>query len=87
MKHYARLTIDMTPEEHTYLKMASAQLGISMRKFMLLSAFQMMKVLEDEWLSARAEESIERLSSPKNLLQQAGSGEEPLIAERDISLT
>ncbi len=87
MKHYARLTIDMTPEEHTYLKMASAQLGISMRKFMLLSAFQMMKALEDEWLSAHAEKAIEHLSATTGKNQQEGGGQEPLISERDISLT
>ncbi len=61
-KKYARLTIDMSPEEHTYLKMASAQLGISMRKFMLLSAFQIVKGLDDEWLVERAKETIETLS-------------------------
>lgn len=63
MKKYARLTIDMTPEEHTYLKMAGAQLGVSMRKFMLLAAFRMMQELDDEWLSTKAEEAIENLSS------------------------
>lgn len=63
MKKYARLTVDMSSEEHTYLKMASAQLGVSMRKFMLLAAFQKMKELEDEWLSEKAEEAIQNLSS------------------------
>ena len=73
MKQYARLTIDMTPEEHTYLKMASAQLGISMRKFMLLSAFQMMKNLDDEWLSLRGEEAMEKLSSSSQKYQEPQS--------------
>lgn len=61
-KKYARLTIDMSPEEHTYLKMASAQLGVSMRKFMLLASFQMMKELDDNWLKERADETIRSLS-------------------------
>lgn len=80
MKQYARLTIDMTPEEHTYLKMASAQLGISMRRFMLLSAFRMMKNLEDEWLSVRAKEAIEKLSTSSQKYQGAET-------EKAMSLT
>ncbi|HAB99068.1 MAG TPA: hypothetical protein DCE71_04530 [Parachlamydiales bacterium] len=87
MKHYARLTIDMTPEEHTYLKMASAQLGISMRKFMLLSAFQMMKNLEDEWLSKKAEEAIEKIASPSDKNQLPGEETAVTPRERDMSLT
>jgi uncharacterized protein (DUF1778 family) len=79
MKKYARLTIDMTPEEHTYLKMAGAQLGVSMRKFMLLSAFRMMKELDDEWLAARAEETIQSLSSSANREEE--------LQESDMSLT
>lgn len=87
MKHYARLTIDMTPEEHTDLKIASAQLGISMRKFMLLGAFQMMKALDDDWLSARAEERILQMSCELNQHQQIGDSFSPLAEESDISLT
>ena len=67
-KHYARLTIDMTPEEHTYLKMASAQLGISMREFVLLATFKRMEDLEDledQWLSERAKEAIKQLETWK----------------------
>ncbi|MDP1608978.1 MAG: hypothetical protein Q8L98_06670 [Chlamydiales bacterium] len=82
MKDYARLTIDMTQEEHTFLKMASAQLGISMRKFMLLSAFQMMKGLEDEWLAGKAQEAIERLTPEK-----APSPSIISPQEQDLSLT
>lgn len=82
MKHYARLTIDMTQEEHTFLKMASAQLGISMRRFMLLSAFQMMKGLEDDWLAEKAQEAIERLTPETNPSSTIDSPQEP-----DISLT
>lgn len=64
MADYARLTIDMTPEQHTFLKMASTQLGISMRKFMLLSAFHMMKELDDPWLAEKAKETINQISLP-----------------------
>ena len=34
--HKARLTLDMDSEEHAYLKMACAKLGVSMRQFILL---------------------------------------------------
>ena len=67
-KHYARLTIDMTPEEHTYLKMASAQLGISMRELVLLATFKRMEDLEDledQWLSERAKEALKQLETWK----------------------
>ncbi|MBS0625975.1 MAG: hypothetical protein JSS32_07990 [Verrucomicrobia bacterium] len=62
-KHYARLTVDMTPDEHTYLKMASAQLGMSMRQFILVAAFQKMGAIEDEWLAEKAAETLRRLES------------------------
>ena len=65
-KHYARLTIDMTPEEHTYLKMASAQLGISMREFVLLATFKRMEDLEDQWLSERAKEALKQIETWKH---------------------
>ena len=62
-KHYARLTVDMTPDEHTYLKMASAQLGMSMREFILVAAFQKMGEIDDEWLAEKAAETLRRIES------------------------
>ena len=35
MATHARLTIDMSPDEHKYLKMMSTLLAISMREFVL----------------------------------------------------
>ncbi len=63
MKDKSRLTVDMTPEEHMYLKMASAKLGISMREFLLLAAFERMEEIEDEWLAQRARETLENIQS------------------------
>ena len=58
----------MDPEEHTYLKMASAHLGITMREFVRLATFEKMKSIEDQWLVEKACETIENLlSSKKNL--------------------
>ena len=61
LKTHARLTVDMDPEEHVYLKMASAHLGISMREFVLLATFEKMKVIEDQWLSQKADETLHHL--------------------------
>ncbi len=72
-KPYARLTIDMHPEEHTCLKMASAQLNIAMREFILLSAFKQMTEIDDPWLVEKANEALIRFSnykSEKNHKQQ-----------------
>lgn len=61
MKDQARLTVDMTTKQRMYLKMASAKLGISMREFMILAAFEKMEELEDEWLAKRARETLKRI--------------------------
>lgn len=59
----SRLTVDMTAEEHMYLKMASAKLGVSMREFMLSAAFEKMEEIEDAWLSTKAQETLNRIES------------------------
>lgn len=63
MKHAARLTVDMSEEEHTFLKMASAKLGVSMREFVLCAAFEKMEEIEDEWLSRKAHETLKRIEA------------------------
>lgn len=65
MKDKSRLTLDMTPEEHMYLKMACAKLGITMREFLLIAAFERMEQIEDEWLADRAREVLENIESGK----------------------
>jgi len=65
MKSYARLTVDMDHEEHTYLKMASAQLGVTMREFILWAAFKKMLEIDDQWLSEKAGETLKRFESLK----------------------
>jgi len=65
MKSYARLTVDMNPEEHTYLKMASAQLGVTMREFVLWAAFKKMAEIDDQWLSDKAGETLRRFEAQK----------------------
>lgn len=63
MSAHARLTVDMSPEEHMYLKMASAKLGVSMRQFMLEAAFARIEELEDAWLAEKAHAVLKRLAS------------------------
>lgn len=65
MKEKSRLTLDMSFEEHMYLKMACAKLGITMREFLLLAAFERIEEIEDEWLAARARETLANVASGK----------------------
>ena len=65
MYYSSRLTIDMHQEEHAYIKIVSAQLGIPMREFVLMATFEKIKEVEDEWLSGRAEEILQRLKTEK----------------------
>jgi uncharacterized protein (DUF1778 family) len=59
----ARLTLDMDSKEHTYLKMACAKLGVSMRQFMLLATFEKMEKIEDDWLTEKAHETLRRIAA------------------------
>lgn len=61
--HKARLTVDMDSEEHSYLKMACARLGVTMRQFMLLATFEKMEKFEDDWLAKKAHETLKRIES------------------------
>ena len=65
MKPHARLTIDMSVDEHTCLKMASAELGLTMREFMLLAAFEKIEEFNDPWMSKQAGDSLSRLGMQK----------------------
>lgn len=59
----ARLTLDMDVTEHTYLKMACAKLGVSMRQFILLATFEKMEKMEDDWLAEKAHATLQRIAS------------------------
>ena len=60
-KQYARLTVDMSVDEHTHVKMASTQLGMTMREFILLATFEKMMTIDDPWLVERAAEKLGKL--------------------------
>lgn len=47
MREKSRLTIDMSPDEHMYLKMACAKIGVSMKDFLLQLAFEKIEDMED----------------------------------------
>jgi uncharacterized protein (DUF1778 family) len=61
--HKARLTLDMDSDEHAYLKMACAKLGVSMRQFMLLATFEKMEKMEDDWLAEKAHTTLMRITA------------------------
>jgi len=65
MKDKSRLTLDMSSEEHMYLKMACAKLGMTMREFLLLAAFERIEELQDEWLAGRARETLNNILAGK----------------------
>ncbi len=60
--HKARLTVDMNSEEHAYLKMACAKLGVTMRQFMLLATFEKIEKIEDNWLAEKAHATLLRIA-------------------------
>lgn len=61
--HKARLTVDMDSDEHAYLKMACAKLGVTMRHFMLLATFEKMEEIEDVWLAEKAHQTLKRIAA------------------------
>ena len=62
MANKARLTLDMNFDEHSYLKMACAKLGVTMRKFMLLATFEKMEKIEDDYLAEKAHQTLMRIA-------------------------
>lgn len=63
MTNRARLTVDMEFDEHSYLKMACAKLGMTMRQFVLLASFEKMETIEDAWLAEKAHQTLMRIES------------------------
>lgn len=65
MREKSRLTVDMSHNEHMYLKMACAKLGVSMRDFLLHASFEKMEDIEDEWLAGKARETLDNINLGK----------------------
>ena len=63
MREKSRLTVDMSHNEHMYIKMACAKLGVSMREFLLRSAFEKIEGIEDEWLADQAKKTLDDIKS------------------------
>ena len=63
MTNETRLTLDMDSDEHAYLKMACAKLGVTMRQFMLLATFEKMEKIEVDWLAEKAHQTLKRIES------------------------
>lgn len=45
-----RLSFDMSVEDHKYLKMCCAKLGVSLKEFIIKSINEAVYAQEDEWL-------------------------------------
>lgn len=63
MSDKSRLTLDMDSDEHSYLKIACAKLGITMRKFLIIAAFEKMEKIEDDWLAEKAYQTLKSIES------------------------
>lgn len=68
MRQKSRLTVDMSPDEHMYLKMACAKIGVSMKDFLLQLAFEKIEDMEDDWLAEKATKTLENIKSGKEQL-------------------
>jgi len=79
MKERSRLTVDMSPDEHMYLKMACAKIGVSMKDFLLQLAFEKIEEMEDEWLAGKATEALENIKSGKEELISWNEAKERLM--------
>lgn len=45
-----RLSFDMSVEDHKYLKMCCAKLGVSIKEFIIKATNEKVEAHEDEWL-------------------------------------
>ena len=45
-----RLSFDMSVEDHKYLKMCCAKLGVSIKDFIIKATNEKVEAYEDEWL-------------------------------------
>lgn len=60
-----RFSMDMPADEHMYLKIASAKLGISMHDFTLQAIENRLTELEDEIIAIEAAQMIKDIESGK----------------------
>lgn len=68
MSQNARLTIDLRRDDHKLLKMAAAQMGLSMKELLLISVFEKLQEVEDAWLAKEAEKVLEDIALGKEKL-------------------
>lgn len=68
-----RISVDISEDEHKYLKMCCAKLGITIKEFVIKSTIESVDACEDKWMLERWErdgtrEEIEReRSDPKRI--------------------
>lgn len=76
--HKARLVLDMSSDEHAYLKMACSKLGMTMQEFVLLAVFEKMEKIEDDWLAKKAHQTLKRIESAKEKISSWKKAKERL---------
>jgi len=54
-----RLSLEISKEDHKYLKMCCSKLGISIRSFVLSSVIKSVEEKEDEWTLSKDIEAVE----------------------------
>lgn len=65
MQKQPRLTVDMPLNVHILIKTACAELGISMKQFMVEAALKRMEELEDQYLAKKAHEVLKDIEEGK----------------------
>lgn len=60
-----RLTLDMKAQDHMYLKMMSAKLGVSMKDFAVNAINKQIEDLEDEYWNERADKILKEIEEGK----------------------
>ena len=61
-----RLTLDMSAQDHMYLKMMSAKLGVSMKDFAINAINKQIEDLEDEYWNERADNILKEIDERKS---------------------
>ena len=70
-----RLSFDMPSEEHKYLKMCCAKLGISIKDFIIKATIEKVEAYEDEWWLEKHE--------TQQMLKDYEEGENFVLIEHD----
>lgn len=87
-----RISFDMDSEEHKYLKMCCAKLGVSLKQFITEATIKQVDLWEDKWMLEQWEadgtlEEIERDSKDPNriVFEMKNDGDQIIFVEKKYS--